>query len=413
LARGSIVVTGTNGKTTTSRMIASILRLQGLRVVHNRSGANMIAGVTSALLDVSGLAGRPMADIGLFEIDEAVLPALIREVPPVVTVFTNLFRDQLDRYGEVDFVADTWRKALRTLTEHSTVILNADDPLVSSLGAETRARVLYFGLEDERHGRSSRDHTADTRACTSCGNRLAYTVSYYGHVGKYYCPHCGLSRPEPQYRALAVELQGTTGSLCHLATAQGTLDLRIPVPGLYNVYNSLAAASATLALGIPPATVKTALEVFSAAFGRIERIAVDGRNVFMALVKNPVGFNEVLRTIFLDPSPKRVLIIINDNIADGTDISWLWDVDFEVLQGNILDATVSGTRAADMAVRLKYALVDPAKITVLEDQREALHRAITETPAGETLYVLPTYTAMLALRALMHRLGYVGRFWED
>jgi UDP-N-acetylmuramyl tripeptide synthase len=413
LPRGAVVVTGTNGKTTTSRLIASIMRTAGLRPVHNRAGANLLGGVTSALIGATAVGGQPDADIGLFEVDEAVMPAVVREVRPRVVLITNLFRDQLDRYGEVDYLAKIWREGLAHLDAGATVVLNADDPLVASLGEGLKARTLFYGLDDERHGMPTLPHAADSKSCLKCGARLAYSTVYYGHIGKYRCPSGDSGRPEPQVRAIDVTQRGTEGSDLTLLTPNGQVPLHSPMPGLYNLYNTVAAAACAHALGIEPNYTQQAVSTFAAAFGRIERVDVDGRQVFLALVKNPVGFGEVLRTVLAGDEKTNLFIIINDKFADGTDISWLWDVDFELIAGKANFVLVSGIRGEDMAVRLKYAGVAGDDVVLEKDPGAALQKALALTPTGQTLYVLPTYTAMLEVRDILRRLGHVGRFWED
>ena len=413
LGQGCVVVTGTNGKTTTSRMIASILRRAELQPVHNRSGANLIEGVTSALLSSSTLLGVPGGDIGLFEVDEATLPQAVAQTRPRAVVVTNLFRDQLDRYGEIDHVASLWQGALASLPPSSTAILNADDPAVAHLGQGLEARVLYYGIDDARWGSAGLQQAADSQHCLACGARYHYRVAYYGHLGDYRCPHCGRARPQPHVAARAIELQGLAGSQVEAALPAGALRMRLGLPGLYNVYNTLAALACCTALGIAPEALQAGIESFSAAFGRIERVEVEGRQVFVALVKNPIGFTQVLHTLLLDQAPKHLLIAINDNLADGTDVSWLWDVDFELLQGRVQSVVVTGTRAEDMQLRLHYALVDMARVSLEKDLAGALARGLANAGPGGTLYILPTYTAMLAMRQVMQERGYVGRFWED
>lgn len=413
LACGSVVVTGTNGKTTTSRLIGDVLRAAGMRPVHNRTGANLIGGVTAALMSATAVSGQPRADIGLFEVDEAVLPAIIREAQPRVVLINNLFRDQLDRYGEVNYLAKIWRDGLRQLPADATVVLNADDPLVASLGEDIGARVLYFGLEDESQGLPELPHAADSKSCLHCGSRFAYSVVYYGHIGKYACPNGDSARPAPQVRANQVRMHGTEGSEMVVETPRGELALSSPMPGLYNLYNTLAAVACCEALGVEHEQIASSVRSFSAAFGRIERVEIDGKRVFLALVKNPVGFGEVLRTVLAGDDLKNLMIIINDKFADGTDVSWLWDVDFELIAGKANFVITSGLRAEDMLVRLKYAGVEPDRIILEKDLRTALQQGLERTAVGDTLYVLPTYTAMLAIRDVMHKAGYVGRFWED
>ena len=413
LGQGCVVVTGTNGKTTTSRMIASILRQGGLRPVHNRSGANLIEGVTSALLSSANLLGDPGGDIGLFEVDEATLPKAVAQARPRAVVVTNLFRDQLDRYGEIDYVASLWQSALASLPPSSTAILNADDPAVANLGLGLQARVLYYGVDDARCGSASLQQAADSQHCLACGARYRYRVAFYGHLGDYRCPACGASRPQPHVSARTLDLQGLAGTQVEAALPAGALSFRVNLPGLYNVYNALAALACCAALGMAPEVLRGGIESLSAAFGRIERVAVDGRQVLLALVKNPVGFTQVLHTLLLDQAPKHLLIVINDNLADGTDVSWLWDADLELLQGRVQSVVVSGTRAEDMLLRLRYALVDMERVSLEKDLSRALARGLANAGPGGTLYILPTYTAMLAMRQVMQERGYVGQFWED
>jgi len=471
LQRGVVLVTGTNGKTTTARMLAAILKAHGLRVLHNRAGANLITGLTATAVAGADLWGRPRAEIGLFETDEAHLPAAIRETQPRVVVILNLFRDQLDRYGEVDTIARKWRAALETLPPSSTVVLNADDPAVAYLGTSLPCRVLYYGLEDVRHGVGAVQHMADSQFCQRCGTAYVYDPVFYGHVGHYRCPNCGLTRPRPDVRLERLTLDGIVGAQLVINAPATAFDLRLPLPGLYNALNAVAATAATLALDVPPATVRDALEGFTAAFGRIERIQIGDRDVLLALIKNPVGASETVRmivgergagsesqaaaggdpvlehrvpdteqtaTVLADestferlptaqPTPDAapaqppasdqrrlsLLILINDKTADGTDVSWLWDADFERLAGLVEQVVVGGTRAGDMAVRLKYAGVAPERIIVEPELSPALDRVLTLGDAGEPLYLLPTYTAMLELREELVRRGVAKPFWED
>ncbi len=440
LPQGVVIVGGTNGKTTTTRMVAALLEAEGRRVLHNRAGANLLSGLTATALAGAGLDGNLYAQIGLFETDEAALPDALDETRPRLVLLHNLFRDQLDRYGEVDTIARRWRAALERLPAESTLLLNADDPAVADLGAGLAARVYYYGLEDTRHGGGAA-HMADSQFCRRCGAPYDYAVVFYAHVGHYSCPRCGHRRPEPHFRLARLDLRGADASQLFLTYPGGALELRLPLPGLYNALNALAAAAAGLLLEAGPGRVRATLEHFSAAFGRIERVDAAGRPLFLALIKNPVGASETVRmlTQTLDdhtptgeqhttdadatpglkpqaPSlkpPLHLLIAINDRFADGTDVSWLWDADFERLGGAVAHATLSGTRAQDMAVRLKYAGVAPERLRVEPDLAGALDSALERLPAGATLYALPTYTAMLDLRADLVRRGWVRPFWED
>jgi lipid II isoglutaminyl synthase (glutamine-hydrolysing) len=424
LRRGAIIVTGTNGKTTTTRMLSAVLAAAGWRVIHNRSGSNLVRGIVATLVQESSATGALRADSALLEVDEATAPAVTAQVRPRLLLINNLFRDQLDRYGEIDHISRRWREMLGALDARSLVLLNADDPGVAALAPSTQARVLYYGVADTAHALAALPHAADAIDCPVCGRRLEYAAVLLSHLGHYRCPHCGFARPTPDFVAERVDLQGTESTGLTIRAPGETFRVDLAVPGFYNAYNGLAACAAARALGIAPATIAGGLAGFHAAFGRIERVAAGdtGKTLLLALVKNPVGFNEVLRMLFPPPRPdappappRRLLIIINDLIADGRDVSWLWDVDFEVLgePGRVAHATCAGLRATDMANRLKYAGVDPGLVTVVEDLDAALTGALAALPAGETLYVLPTYTAMLDFRALLQRRGWVTGFWEQ
>jgi UDP-N-acetylmuramyl tripeptide synthase len=434
LPDGSIMVTGTNGKTTTSRMLGSILEAAGKEPLHNRSGSNLERGLVSTMIGAATrTGGLPKSlRVGLFEVDEAAMPGVLPSIRPRVALFNNLFRDQLDRYGEIDTIYRKWRGALPSLGPKSKLVLNADDPAISSL-ADTeglRANILTFGIADSRYALEALPHAADSISCPRCNSRLEYSLILLGHLGHWRCPSCGLSRVRPDVAATRVRLHGTDSSELSLITPVGPMQVTLKVPGLYNVYNGLAAISVALAFGISLKHIREGLEKFTAAFGRIERVAIPGddkKDLLMALVKNPVGFNEVLRMLFplegmegedaLSTEPKHLLIIINDLTADGRDVSWLWDVDFEVLVTSPYLAGrvhVSGIRASDMGLRLKYAGVDPGILEVEPSPEQALDSALRDLSPGETLYVLPTYTSMLAFRKLLHSRGWVeGQFWEQ
>jgi UDP-N-acetylmuramyl tripeptide synthase len=405
LEGGSVLVSATNGKTTTAAMIAAALERSGRPLVHNRAGSNMSWGVATALLD----AGRERGQLGLFEADEAWLPAVARDVKPRLLLLSNLFRDQLDRYGELELLADRWAQLVGELDGRARFVLNADDPLVADLGRE-RSGVTYFGVEDDSQALPGMQHAADSKHCRNCGHAYEYEAIYLGHLGRYRCPNCGRKRPEPQVAATEVRLEGMDGSRFTLRTPQGELALRIPLPGLYNVYNAVAAAATVLELGVPLATLGEALEGFAGAFGRVETIPIDGRQLSILLIKNPAGANEVLRTLTLEDGDLDLWIALNDNIADGRDISWIWDADFEVLAGRVRQVTCSGTRAEEMALRLKYAGIETG-LQVERDLSASLDSAVRNA-AGERVYALPTYTALLELRDLLADRGLAKRWSE-
>ena len=403
LEAGSVLVSATNGKTTTAAMIAACLEADGRSVVGNRAGSNMAWGVATALLD----AGREPGQLGLFEVDEAWLPTVAQAVGPRLLVLSNLFRDQLDRYGELETLADGWAELAGRLDGRAKLVLNADDPLVADLG-RGRSDVTYFGLDDDSQALPGMQHAADSKHCRNCGHAYAYEAVYLGHLGRYRCPHCGRARPPLQVAANSVVLDGMRGSRVTLRSEQGELKLTLPLPGLYNVYNAVAAAATALELGVPLATVAQALEGFSGAFGRVETIPIEGRQVSILLIKNPAGANEVLRTLTLEEGRHDLWLALNDRIADGRDISWIWDADFEVLAGHVRRVTCTGTRAEEMALRLKYAGIG-AELVVERDLPRSLDAAVSGADNG-TLYALPTYTALLELRDLLSGRGLAKRW---
>ncbi|MEA2441746.1 MAG: hypothetical protein QOH76_3170 [Thermoleophilaceae bacterium] len=398
---GAVLLSATNGKTTTAAMLAGILERSGEHVVRNRAGSNMHWGVATALLD----AGRRSGELGLLEVDEAWLPAVAAELDPRALILCNLFRDQLDRYGELETLADRWAELVAERNGRSSFVLNADDPLVADLGRE-RSQVTYFGVEDDSLALPELQHASDSKHCRRCGHPYEYEAVYLGHLGHYRCPNCGRERPEPQVAATKVKLLGMKGAELELRTPAGPMSLHLPLPGLYNVYNAIAAAALTHALGAPYDDIVHGLEVVAPAFGRAETVQIGGREMSILLIKNPAGANEVLRTLTLEEGEHDVYAVLNDNIADGRDISWVWDADFEVLAPSVRRVTCSGTRAAELALRFKYAGVDPARIAVEPDLAKGLDRAV-QGGDGQ-LFALPTYTAMLALRELLVDRGVAG-----
>jgi lipid II isoglutaminyl synthase (glutamine-hydrolysing) len=406
---GATLVSATNGKTTTAGMIAAVLAADGRDPVHNRAGSNMTWGVATALLEQRG-------DEGLFEVDEAWLPRVAEQLRPSLVVLGNLFRDQLDRYGEMEALADDWARTVAALSGSAGFALNADDPLIADLGrdAEERPRdgVLYFGIDDDAQALPELQHAFDAKHCRRCGHPYAYERAFVGHLGHYSCPNCGAERPQPEVAATAIELRGMEGASAAVRTPAGEIQLELPLPGLYNVYNALAAVAAGLKLGVEPELIAAALADTRAAFGRVETIAVGRVPVSILLVKNPAGANEVLRTLRLEAGGGGLdlWIALNDRIADGRDVSWIWDADFELLAGAVRRVLCAGTRAPEMALRLKYAGWPVGAIEVVPGIEESLDAAVAG--AEGRLFALPTYTALLELRKLLAARGLAREFWE-
>ncbi len=401
---GSALVSATNGKTTTATMAAEILRPTH-SLAHNSSGANLMSGVASALL------AEPDAELGLFEVDEAALPGVAARVRPRALCLGNLFRDQLDRYGELELVAERWRAMVAELPPGAALAVNGDDPQLGEL-ARARPGATVFGLDDPRLARPSLQHAADSKYCVSCGTPYEYAAAYVGHLGDYRCPACGHARPALDVVARDVELAGLEHASFSLVTPEGTRRVRLRVPGLYNVYNALGAAALARALGTSLDDVAAGLERFDAAFGRFERIVIGDRRLLMLLIKNPAGANEAIRTLVEGGPPRVAIVALNDEIADGKDVSWIWDVDFEPLLAGLEKLVATGERAAELALRCKYAGFPRERIEVVPNLEAALETGLALIAPAEELIVLPTYTAMLALRKLIGEQGHVRPYWE-
>jgi len=404
LPSGTAAVSATNGKTTTAAMAAEILRPR-FRLAHNHSGANLVSGVASTLLSAGD------AQLGLLEVDEAALPEVLRRVRPRAVCLGNLFRDQLDRYGELESIAERWRAAAAELPDDTVLVVNGDDPQVGSLAERHRPSVV-FGLDDPGLGRSALQHAADSKYCIRCGTPYDYAVAYVGHLGDYRCPSCGHARPALDVVARSVALRGLERSAFDLVTPGGTRRIELALPGLYNVYNALGAAALAQALGATLEEVAAGLDRFTAAFGRFERIAIGDKRLLLLLVKNPAGANEVVRTLVDGGAPSVAVVALNDAIADGRDVSWIWDVDFEPLLDGLDTVVATGDRAAELALRFKYAGVEEGRILVQPGLERALDEGLALTPDGGELVVLPTYTAMLALQRLVAERGHAKPYWE-
>lgn len=408
---GTVIITGTNGKTTTAKMSFEILALSGLDVVSNQSGSNLSRGLVSELVARSNILGTKIkGDIGVFEIDEATMPEAVPKLQPKLVLVTNIFRDQLDRYGEVDKTAALIGNSLRTMPKGAVAILNADDPLVASLTSYNE-NATFFGIEDSELKTDSK-LAIDNKDCLLCGTELEFEYRYFGHLGKYKCKKCKFKRPAPANTVFKAELEAERSLITLHTSEKQNLELILNTPGAYNIYNALAAASLASALGISGSIVKQGLENFTSAFGRMEKIRVKDKDIFLLLVKNPTGFNETLRSFTSDNSKRNFLIILNDNFADGTDVSWIWDSNLELLKNRANSIVVSGIRAEDMALRLKYADIDMKTVRIEKDLKKAMNSALEDLLVNQTLYVFPTYTAMMEIRNLLVKSGYAQPFWQ-
>ena len=379
---GVILIAGTNGKTTTALLLCTILERKGFRVTHNSTGANLENGLMTALLESTNLLGTLNTDYAILEVDENIVPRVLAPLQPRIILCLNLFRDQLDRYGEVDTISKRWTKVISTLPPETVVIPNADDPTLSNLGQQLPQRVLFFGLNEPEHYLEAIPHAVDSIYCPKCGHSLDYKGVYLSHLGDFTCPKCGFTKSKP--------------------TLESSEWSQILV-GLYNKYNTLAAATAAIELGVDEVTIRDTINTFQAAFGRAEDLVINGKRVRILLSKNPVGTNETIRVV-TQSTDKTTLLVLNDRTPDGTDVSWIWDVDTEKLVERGGTLVVSGDRVYDMALRLRYSqksLESNLNLIVEEDLRQAIATALEHTPENETLHILPTYSAMLEVREVL------------
>ncbi|MCC5655916.1 Mur ligase family protein [Nostoc sp. XA010] len=379
---GVILIAGTNGKTTTALLLCTILERKGFRVTHNSTGANLENGLMTALLESTNLLGTLNTDYAILEVDENIVPRVLAPLQPRIILCLNLFRDQLDRYGEVDTISKRWTKVISTLPPETVVIPNADDPTLSNLGQQLPQRVLFFGLNEPEHYLEAIPHAVDSIYCPKCGHSLDYKGVYLSHLGDFTCPKCGFSKSKP--------------------TLESSEWSQILV-GLYNKYNTLAAATAAIELGVDEVTIRDTINTFQAAFGRAEDLVINGKRVRILLSKNPVGTNETIRVV-TQSTDKTTLLVLNDRTPDGTDVSWIWDVDTEKLVERGGTLVVSGDRVYDMALRLRYSQKSHQSnlnLIVEEDLRQAIATALEHTPENETLHILPTYSAMLEVREVL------------
>lgn len=409
--KGVLSVSGTNGKSTTSGFISSVLTKAGERIAHNRQGANLVTGITASLIDAAGWDGKLDVDYCLFETDEAALPLVAQEVKIRTVVVTNLFRDQLDRFGELDTTARLINKGIGI--NNSKAILNADDPNVAQLAVDSQR--MYYGIEQitewpkdgqRGHQFSGNEPAAGVQElayCVKCGSEYSYTQTFYGQLGHYSCTSCGNSRPKPDVFAENVRV-GPTSSTFDLHYGEIKLSVKVSLPGMFNVYNALAAAALGFSLTLPDSAIKEGLESYTTLFGRSERWNIRGKNSLIQLIKNPAGASQAVRAAVNDPNA-RILVAINDNYADGRDVSWLWDAEFELMSSHTKPIWVSGIRCYDMALRLKYAGIPAENIQVVGELEEALTTALNETAESETLWILPTYTCLLDLQRIAKFMG--------
>jgi UDP-N-acetylmuramyl tripeptide synthase len=407
-----VAVTGTNGKTTTANLIAHILRSSNISAANNYEGANMITGVATALIKDCTLRGKARSQVAILEVDEGSVGKVFPAVKPDLVVVTNYFRDQLDRYSELNHNITLLRRVLTELPKTS-LLLNADDPLVVTAGRDQSA-VSYYGVK----GKQSEDETSDCdiregKLCPDCGNFLSYHYYHYGQLGDYYCTGCAFKRPLPDFLAYDVKddhyLEFTldvrqSKDFCEGCSAVNTLRLGAPMQGFYNIYNVLAASAAAITLGVSQQVITASLMEYIPATGRMERFLYKGSPCTLALIKNPAGLNEVLKTLLRTEGEKALVIAINDLAADGRDVSWLWDAGLEMMNDQSIKKVIcSGRRAGDTAVRLKYAGVPRVKLVLEPECRESLE--ILGLQGAKEYFVLASYTNLSRYANLLEKMG--------
>lgn len=400
-----IVVSGTNGKTTTSNMIFGILRDAGYKNIANLEGANLIAGVTTSFIKSAGLGGKIDCDFAVLEVDEATIPIVLAELSPGVVVLTNFFRDQLDRYWELDKVTGVILESLKNHKKNITLILNADDPLVAQFEKTTGLPVVFYGLSGSERSVGASTQTREAQYCPFCGSPLGYDFYHYGQLGRYHCSGCGFTRPAARVEAVEPRITGGVTN-CRLQFDRQEVELTMQVQGLYNLYNAMAAIAVGLHFGVDVPLLLESLRKYRPVIGRMERFGYQGKNAYLNLVKNPTGFNEGLFDLLSIRGTKSVFFAINDNDADGKDISWLWDVDFELLKNDHNDFAVfvcSGSRGEEIALRLKYAGLPVSKIVVYKDMKQGIKNALD--CRSNTAYLFSTYTALWPVHKILNNLA--------
>jgi len=416
LDTGSLIITGTNGKTTTTALINGIFKEAGLKCIHNQSGSNLAWGVASTLIESSSWWGRLHQNCAVLEVDEGSFPDVVRNIKPRGIIATNIFRDQLDRFGEIDHIQNSIKKGIENLPENGFKVINADDPSLAGINPANDKNTLYYGLELELPAYPFQNTGRDIKVCPLCSQILTYDKIYFAHLGHYRCEACKYKRPRPAVKLTDCRNNPENKTTLEISTSDDqTLKLTAPLMGNYNLYNILAAIACALELEIPSKMIIKSLDKAIPSFGRMEPFEYENKNIVMALIKNPVGTNEVLRTVLTQDHSITIIIAINDKIADGTDISWLWDADFEQLHNHsdrLDNVIVSGSRAWDMAVRLKYSGLDTSKIMVEEDPKRAINISLEHTDPGGRIFILPNYTAMLELRQELNRMGMGNPYWS-
>tara|TARA_Y100001936_G_scaffold70691_2_gene69810 strand:+ start:1062 stop:2432 length:1371 start_codon:yes stop_codon:yes gene_type:complete len=408
LDKGSVLISATNGKTTTTRFLSEILNDAGVACVSNTSGANLKSGVATALLTK-----ERHHDLGVLEVDEAALPEIVKENRPRMLILMNLFRDQLDRYGELESIAKRWRKMIFELHPDTRLLVNADDPILADIGLQ-RPGSVFFGLGDASgYSRDQLQHASDSSNCPQCSAPLSYKHVTLSHMGDWKCENCNLTRPQLDFEVSQIRLYGLNRSEFTIYGKSGFHEISSTMPGLHNVYNALAAFSAASELGIDHGEIAASISQTVAAFGRTEKVIINDREIHILLAKNPAGANANIDTLLLHPGPLHLCVLLNDRVADGRDVSWIWDVDYERVLNRVKTLHVGGERSYDLALRFLYGGFEKELIQVTDSIPELLDSLVSSTPNDSKIFVLPSYTAMLDLRDHLVKRNATHAFWKD
>lgn len=405
-----VVITGTNGKTTSARMVEEIFAKSETSYFANRSGANLINGITAEFVEHTTLSGKPKCGFAIIESDEAASKEVCRFIGPEAVLVTNVFRDQLDRFGDVSNTLENILIGIKN-SPNATVCLNADCSLTASISLQIPNKVIFYGVDVPIY-KNPVDEVSDASHCLRCKHEYDYSYRTFGHLGGFHCPECGYARPETQISVTEIIHSGTSSTTVSMRIFGEETELTINLPGGYNIYNAAGAMAVSQAMGFERDTAKAAIASFSCGFGRMEEFDMGGHSARMILIKNPAGCNQVLNYLTGLTDKTVFACCLNDNAGDGTDISWIWDVNFEKLceMDSLLDSIyISGIRSADMALRLKYAGIPTDKLTIFSDYDELID-AMREQPLN--VIVMPTYSAMMDLRAKMSDTFGGKEFWE-
>ncbi|MBN1624757.1 MAG: DUF1727 domain-containing protein [Clostridia bacterium] len=407
-----IAVTGTNGKTTTSRIIGSLLFEAGLDFFENKSGANLLPGIAASFAMDCSLLGKPGHRYAIIECDEAAFRTAAPKMQPAIVVITNLFRDQLDRYGEISHMLTKIKEGLLSCPD-STVVFNSDDSLSYSISSSIKNSIITFGINESPYG-SDDDFISDAPYCIRCKGPYNYVYRTYGHLGDFYCSSCGYRRTPPDISATDIEMNFERSTFT-LHLYNETLKVSPSLPGAYNIYNVLAAVAAVSSFINDQTVLSVGISTFESGFGRMERVIINDFSLTMVLVKNPAGLNQVINFLSYDDSMKILVMILNDRFADGTDISWIWDANFEKLfsfSDRFSQIYLSGMRAEELKLRFKYAGYEPNMLHVEKDYKHLMEKIELDNKENLPVFVLPTYTAMFDFRKVIASKFRLKEFWK-